>query len=294
MAPKVIITKGLPGSGKSTWAKEQVLKGKGRVKRVNKDDLRALIDADAPYSSANERFILKCQEKIIAAAIRGNHHIIVDNTNLNPIHEIAIRKLAGPMVKVEVKDFTDVSPEECIRRDSKREKPVGAAVINKMAKQWRDWKDVDCQVAFDEPVQYKFNPELPYAIIVDIDGTLAHVTGRSYYDYSKVLTDAIDPIVQLLVQTMAASHHIIIVSGRDALCYEDTSAWLKLHEIPFEMLIMRADDDKRHDYIVKKELYETHIEGRFNVRFVLDDRNQVVDQWRALGLKCLQVADGDF
>lgn len=294
MAPKVIITKGLPGSGKSTWAKEQVLKGKGRVKRVNKDDLRALIDAGQEYMSSNEAFVLQCQAKIIAAAIRGNYHIIVDNTNLNPIHEIAIRKLAGPMVKVEVKDFTDVTPEECIRRDSKRENPVGAAVIHKMAKQWRGWKDVDCQVTFDEPVQYEFNPDLPYAIIVDIDGTLAHVTSRSYYDYSRVSTDAIDPIVQLLVQTMAQSHHIIIVSGRDALCYEDTSEWLKRYEIPFEMLIMRADDDKRHDYIVKKELYETHIKDRFNVRFVLDDRNQVVDQWRAMGLKCLQVANGDF
>ena len=48
------------------------------------------------------------------------------------------------------------------------------------------------------------------------------------------------------------------------------------------------------DKIVKECLYRTHVEPRFNVKFVLDDRNRVVDMWRSLGLKCLQVAEGNF
>lgn len=39
--PKLLVLKGLPASGKSTYAKELVNKG---WKRVNKDDLRAMID----------------------------------------------------------------------------------------------------------------------------------------------------------------------------------------------------------------------------------------------------------
>lgn len=46
---------------------------------------------------------------------------------------------------------------------------------------------------------------------------------------------------------------------------------------------------------MKRELYETFVEGKYNVRLVLDDRNQVVDMWRdELGLTCFQVAPGDF
>jgi hypothetical protein len=57
---------------------------------------------------------------------------------------------------------------------------------------------------------------------------------------------------------------------------------------------MRPSNDSRKDEVVKEELYRTHIEKRFNVRFVLDDRDRVVKLWRRLGLPCLQVADGGF
>ena len=58
---------------------------------------------------------------------------------------------------------------------------------------------------------------------------------------------------------------------------------------------MLKTGDVRKDSIVKKELYQAHVEGQFFVQFVLDDRNQVVDLWRLeLGLPCLQVNYGDF
>jgi hypothetical protein len=57
---------------------------------------------------------------------------------------------------------------------------------------------------------------------------------------------------------------------------------------------MREAGDSRKDSIVKQELYEKHIEPSYDVFVVLDDRNQVVDMWRSLGLVCLQVAPGDF
>ena len=57
---------------------------------------------------------------------------------------------------------------------------------------------------------------------------------------------------------------------------------------------MRKLDDKRRDDIVKKELFDENIRGRFNVKFVIDDRNRVVDMWRQIGLTCFQVEEGDF
>jgi hypothetical protein len=57
---------------------------------------------------------------------------------------------------------------------------------------------------------------------------------------------------------------------------------------------MREAGDSRKDSIVKQELYERHIKPSYDVFVVLDDRNQVVDMWRSLGLVCLQVAPGDF
>jgi hypothetical protein len=57
---------------------------------------------------------------------------------------------------------------------------------------------------------------------------------------------------------------------------------------------MRHTKDLRKDSIVKGEIYDSVIAPNYNVFFVLDDRNQVVDFWRSKGLTCFQVAPGDF
>ena len=49
---KLIMTKGLPASGKSTWAKQYLDDNPG-TKRVNKDDLRAMLD-NGKWSKRNE------------------------------------------------------------------------------------------------------------------------------------------------------------------------------------------------------------------------------------------------
>jgi len=45
MSQKVIILKGLPASGKTTWAKKFVQENGGLYKRISKDDLRAMAEA---------------------------------------------------------------------------------------------------------------------------------------------------------------------------------------------------------------------------------------------------------
>ena len=46
---KVILAKGLFASGKSTWAKNVILKKPNSYKRVNKDDLRLMLDVDGDF-----------------------------------------------------------------------------------------------------------------------------------------------------------------------------------------------------------------------------------------------------
>lgn len=135
-------------------------------------------------------------------------------------------------------------------------------------------------------------------IIVDIDGTIAHRGERSPYDLTKVLEDKEDFIITSLIEELSSAKcppDVVIVSGRDEVCRQDTEKWLNKHNIKYSALYMREHKDNRDDTIVKKELYEKYIKEEDNpVWFVLDDRDKVVKMWRELGLKCLQVAEGNF
>lgn len=137
---------------------------------------------------------------------------------------------------------------------------------------------------------------LPRAVLVDIDGTLAERGDRSPYDWQRVGEDQPRPAVIELVQTLAAArrHTIILMSGRDEVCRRQTELWLDAQPVPFHALHMRPHKDNRKDAIVKAELYRQHVEGRYQVAFVIDDREQVVKMWRGLGMDCFQVAEGNF
>ncbi|SHN43663.1 LNS2 domain-containing protein [Cryptosporangium aurantiacum] len=141
------------------------------------------------------------------------------------------------------------------------------------------------------------NTLLPAAVLVDIDGTLAaRVTDRSPYDWHRVGEDAPVAAVVTVVRALhAAGHRIVVVSGRDDECRRQTESWLTHHlDVPYDELLMRRARDNRRDAVVKRELYKRHIRDRYDVQFVLDDRDQVVRMWRELGLVCFQVAPGNF
>jgi len=126
----IYLLKGLPASGKSTWAKQKVAENPN-IKRVNKDDLRAMLD-NSRWSKTNEKFVLKLRDHIITESLNDGFHVIVDDTNLHPKHETQMRQLAKECnAKVEIVNF-ETSLEECIERDSKRPNGVGKEVIVSM------------------------------------------------------------------------------------------------------------------------------------------------------------------
>lgn len=281
------MTLGLPASGKSTWAREQVEKSSGKIIRVNKDDLRAMLH-ESKFSSANENQILRVRDFIVKDSLAAGKTVIVDDTNLHPKHEERLRELATYCeAEFEIKDFTDVPLDECLKRDALRPNPVGAKVIKKMYNDYLKKPEV--------PLIPR-NPSLPDAILCDIDGTLAIMNGRSPFDWSKVGEDDLNDAVALVLDSVEGwyNKHIILMSGRDSVCRDITVEWLQRHSIRYDHLYMRAAGDNRKDTIIKEELYNEHVRDKYNVVFVLDDRNSVVKMWRGLGLTVFQVNEGDF
>lgn len=275
---KLIVTQGLPASGKSTWAKEQVRNGNGSIVRVNRDDLRSMID-NSKWSRDREGHIIEIQCFIVMHYLGQNKTVIVDDTNFSK-HSISKFKALAEKntVEFEVKRF-DTDLYTCIERNSKRDNPVPDRVI----------RDMYNKYVRKAPVYEEGN-----TVICDIDGTLAHMEGRSPYDGDKVDMDKVDLPIQKLLHTLSKEYNIVFVSGRDSKYWGKTIAWLKDHvDFAFD-LRMRAENDNREDSIVKKEIYEQDIKNEYNVAFVLDDRDRVVKMWRDLGLKCLQVEYGDF
>jgi len=305
MSKKVVILKGLPASGKSTWAKKKVTSSHGAYKRVNRDDLRAMID-DGVWSKGNEAFIVGMRNHLILAALDAGKHVIVDDTNFAKSHERDIRTLVknhnlrnDDNVAVEVKMF-DTSVEDCIERDKTRTNSVGADVILKMAKQYLPGYDVPTPEINLTAAQ---DNGLPWCVIYDLDGTAAIMGSRSPYDASQCDTvDRPNIALQLVLGAMrvynrdsAGDMQFIAMSGRSSQYREATELFITKHNFPCDALYMRAEDDNRKDAIVKKEMYEAHVKGKFNVLVVFDDRNQMIDFWRKdAGLPCFQVNYGDF
>jgi predicted kinase len=288
----IVMCKGLPASGKSTWSKKLVLDEPGQWKRINKDDLRAMLDA-GKWSKKNEDFILSVRDTLIGDTLAGGYSVIVDDTNLLPKHHQRLEHLSKVFdVGFRVQDFTHVPLDECIKRDKARENSVGEKVIRNMYDQY-------LKPRIPVPT---YDPGLPDCYIFDIDGTLAIMGNRSPYDWAKVGLDTVNqPVVKILEMIISSDPRIvklariIILSGRDSVCREETIEWLEDNGIDeWDGFWMRPEGDTRKDSIIKQELYEQHIKGKYNVLGIFDDRNQVVEMWRSLGLPCFQVAEGDF
>lgn len=150
----------------------------------------------------------------------------------------------------------------------------------------------------EQKLSIPIDPTLPFCVICDLDGTLALFGDKSPYDRNYA-EDDINGAVGFLLRELPKYITVIFVTGRKEKYREVTQKWIFTQSIVNKLqfsykLLMRKTDDTRKDFVVKKELYDTEIKGKFNVIFVLDDRNQVVKMWREIGLTCFQVADGDF
>ena len=283
---------GLPGSGKTRYAIQEIVKNPYGLVRVSKDDLRQMCN-NGVYSKVNEHLILEIRDTIITEALMAGNHVIVDDTNLNPIHLIRFREIAKTLahknVQLVIKDFRDVPIDVCIARDAARDKPVGEAVIRKMAQDFMKHHTPENKITIDN------NKRNPFIILVDIDGTVACKWDRSPFDWTKVMEDnPYTDVIDLLEVIANSGFNIGFVTGREESCRNETTLWLQWN-IPFryEFLKMRASKDKRWDDVVKHEI-ASQIAKNYYIFAVFDDRNRVVEMWRKAGIRCYQVQEWNF
>jgi predicted kinase len=279
---RIIMLRGLPASGKSTWAKEFILKQPaGTWKRINKDDMRSMFDA-GKWSRENEATIINVRDQLIQTFVANGTSVIVDDTNLAPKHAQRIAQLSNELgATFEIQDFfTDV--KECIERDIKRANGVGKDVI------WDMWKQFLIPKV-DWPSDREDSQKV---VLCDLDGTLANCDHRSPYDTGKCELDVLHKDVDDLLNGLHLP--IIFVSGRSDDFRKQTENWLSKQGYGGCHLFMRKAGDMRKDWLVKFEILRDEIARRFNPVAVFDDRDQVVAMWRMQGLRVYQVADGNF
>jgi len=211
--PKLLMLRGLPASGKSTWAKQFIkTEGKGGAwKRVNKDDLRAMLDA-GKWSKKNEEFVIDARNWLVMRQLENGMNVIVDDTNFNPEHEKKLRMIAEDFkAEFEIRDF-ECDVYECIERDAARPNGVGKEVI------WRMWKE-----SVIPKVEWpKKRGSLPAVVLCDLDGTLAHLNGRNPYDASTCQEDK--PNMMLAEMLQSTNMDVIFVSGREDKYRQQTIA----------------------------------------------------------------------
>lgn len=311
---KLIINRGLPGSGKSTLTKQEVMADYNGVVRVNRDDIRKMLHESVWNGQETESVVVMMRDAMLRAAMKARKPVVVsDDTNLDPKvvkHLAKIAEFFG--YAVEVRDF-DTPLKICLERDAQRQgvAKVGEQVIVGMYKKFfKQGKFPENPLGKIEVVafeRYVPNLAMPKAVIFDIDGTSASHEGvRSPYDYTRVIHDKPRHAVIAAASVYhKAGYKIIKLSGRDGSCQPDTEKWLNrefiygendgsIHQIPYT-LFMRAPGDKRQDRIIKGELFNKHIRDFYNVEAVFDDRDSVVSLWRKeLNIDCFQVNYGDF
>ena len=302
----VIICKGLPGSGKSTWSLDYLKKHPGQTKRVNKDEIRTMLDGSIG-NFEDEKIVLSIRDFVIEKALSSHFDVVVDDTNFRDTHFYAICAAAKRVGNVRVfEKYFEVSLKDALARNKARAKQVPEDVIIKMFETNIKGRPIELRDLYfgpkaeylrEENLKARMEPGLPKAIIVDIDGTLAlNFSMRDYYDVERIGEDSLNStIADLIALYHKSGHTIIMVSGRDEETRDRTAEWLMKYRISYEKLLMRPAGDSRSDTIIKKEIYDEFLKGRYNVILAIDDRRKVCRLWREeLGIPVLQLDDVDF
>lgn len=314
----IIITRGYPASGKTTWAKSWVRSGNDATgdtgfpqkrARVNRDEFRSLVfAADGVLTYEQETLVTKLQREAVVRLVKGGYHVVIDDTNLRLKYAPAWVDLAVELdVDFLVRDFeTDV--DTCCKHDYARMRAGGRYVSDEVIRdiaarfpiaRWPEVTPSDKAATRQWPL-YVPDESLPKAYIVDIDGTIAAKQmgegSRGWHQYDRVGEDQPKQVVIDVVNSLwrhpDVDARIVFVSGRKDSCRWETRDWLIEHVGSWATtapLYMRKASDNRADDIVKNEIFERDVAPFYNVLATIDDRQRVVDMWRAKGITCLQV-----
>lgn len=303
---KLLLTRGAPASGKSTFAREWVNEDPAWRIRSNRDDLRQSLYGKDVLDRMGEETVSLVQKAQVKTALMADLNVIVDDTNLAARFVKEWLKLAREVgVTVEFIDF-DTPLEACLAYNQRRAADGGRFVpedvIVSFFQRYYNKGQLPPVPVLEDAVDgfklYEPDDSLPKAYLVDIDGTLARMNGRGPFDWARVGEDSpIENVIRVVQALEKSLYKIIFMSGRDAASRTATIEWLKDNVTYTDdelELYMRPERDMRKDSIVKHELFYKYVASKYHVVGVIDDRQQVVDMWRQIGLTVFQCARGDF
>jgi predicted kinase len=307
------IYRGIQGSGKTTLAKTLALLDGGRV--VGRDHIRRMLGFEGLGTKKQEDEVTQIQTRLIHGGLRAGQNVHVDDMNLKAVY---VKRLMGIAeyfdARVVWHDLARVPLETCLARNAERS--VGRLNQDVIKKNWERFiKPLNGgTLPIPEKPEFdtKYLPFEPYkapegvvrnAVLIDIDGTVAlHGTPgnpesiRKHHDYDKVWMDAPNyPVIRAVRSMIHDGYYPIFVSGRPDSCRDDTARWINRHvSTAPRKLFMRRTGDHRPDYLVKYELFNEHVRDNYFVVAAFDDRDQVVNMYREIGITVFQVAPGNF
>ena len=130
-------------------------------------------------------------------------------------------------------------------------------------------------------------------VLCDIDGTVANNDHRQHYlegkkdwdgFFSELINDSpIKHVIKRINQEVLNGNEIIFITGRPERYRYSTNLWLKeIFSFSYD-LFMRKNGDKRNKLIIKKEIFQNHLE-KMNIILCIDNDEDLLLQWRELGL----------
>ncbi|MBR2246343.1 MAG: AAA family ATPase [Bacilli bacterium] len=297
---KLIICRGIQGSGKSTWAKAWAMEDPKTRVRFNWDDMRNMMGEYWVPERENTGIMKTLRASFLDDMMRAGWDICIDNMNLNPkdweFYEGIVKTFneahPGKTYEIEYVDFfTPV--EECIRRDAMRPHPIGEAVIRATWKRYKHF--IICKEIEDKFYSMRtYDATKKDCIIADMDSTLCvNLTKRPFYTdgwKEKLIYDTplAGPISILRAQKMTGTCDVIIVTGRREDGRETTEEWLETYNVPYDRLYMRGITDYTKGDVFKEKILKEFILPKYNVLFALEDDNKCSQMYRRNGLICLQ------
>lgn len=292
---KIYVLIGAPAFGKSVMARKMHEEDPTKV-IVSRDEIRA--SRGKYWIEEQENYISDIEEFEIRSAIKHGLSPIIDATNLNPKTIDKWEKLSVELGVDLEKIFLPYIPfAEALARDIKRGQEGGRAVGEKTLRSFYKryyWDQYEKEMYGDKYPSSDPDNSLPPAVIFDLDFTIMYRQNRGPFEYAKADTDKVDPKAKWMIQRWIDDGiTIIFLTGRDIT---DTSikaiqTALGIDRIkklsgayfPYE-IFGRNEGDRRSSVIVKKELYEKEVEGKYNVLMAFDDDQEVVNMYKSKGI----------
>lgn len=295
---KLILCRGIQGSGKTYFAKAWVNEDPENRVRINNDDIRNMLGKY--WVTSRENLVSSIKKNMAEEAINRGYDIVVDNMNLNPKEILFWKDMVkmanmdpdGYQYEIEFKDFF-IPLEECIRRDAMRPNPIGEKVIRETWKRYKHFiQTTEVERYVDNLREYTGKPK---CIVIDMDSTMCfNTTKRPWFGEGAaegMINDVPNTGMCDMIRKLQEDFVIVVATGRDTSQADVTKQWLAKQGINPDEFYFRTNGDFRKGVVVKKEQIEKILET-YDIVSIFEDCEPIVQMYREMGLTVLQPNKG--